>query len=358
VSATKDAGRGAPRGLRSPILHFVIIGAVLFGVLHWREAAKETAPAPSSRPALGAVLAPAETRSPIMFPTERVERLREEFKLEHDRLPTPAELRAFVAQAVDNELLEREARRLGLAHEDSSVRLRLVQKMRAVSENPGQPEDALYKQALRLGLDDDVLIRRLLVEKLRMVLSRGPEDAVVSDADVVAFLERNRARYETPGAVTFAHVFFSTSTDAKRAHAEALSALGQLRSKNMLPPASEELSDAFPLGLEFRGKWESQLAAQFGERFAGRVIAAPVGRWIGPIDSTYGLHLVRVQEKAAGALPSLERVRAQVTRELLEERAGDRFGLAMQRLRGEYDIRVDLPPELVSATPPSLAGKP
>jgi hypothetical protein len=333
------------RWLRSPALHFVLIGGVLFAGAQWlaprgaTRAPAAVAGAPPSAP----LPAPKVERLAIVFTVDRVAQLAHDFENQYGRTPTRAELAGFVNEAADNELLEREARRLDLGAGDPSVRLRLLQKMRVVGFDPTKDEDAHYREALRLGLDDDVMIRRLLREKLRLALSRDPTDAVVTDADLREYVERHRERYERPGAVTFAHVFFSTRDDAKRARTEAESALRELHTRNMTPPASDDLSDAFPLGLAFTARPEDALTAQFGEKFALRVLAAPPGKWIGPIASMYGLHLVRVQERLPAELPTIEILRARAARELLQERAGARLAVAMQRLRAEYDIRIDLP---------------
>jgi hypothetical protein len=301
--------------------------------------------------------APKVERPAIVFTADRVAQLANDFTSQYGRAPSRAELAGFVNEAADNKLLEREARRLDLGAGDPSVRLRLLQKMKVVGFDAAKDEEGHYREALRLGLDDDIMIRRLLREKLRLTLSRDPGDAVVTDADVREYVERHRERYERSGAVTFAHVFFSTRDDAKRARTEAESALRELRAKNMTPPASDELSDAFPLGLAFTARPEDALSAQFGEKFALRVLAAPPGKWVGPIASTYGLHLVRVQEKLAPELPPLEKLRSRAARELLQERSAARLARAMQRLRAEYDIRIDLPRDsAATANNTTLAG--
>lgn len=331
--------------LRSPVLHFVLIGGLLFAGAQWlAPRAVSRAPAAiAGAPASASLPAPKVERPAIVFTADRVAQLADDFTNRYGRAPNRAELAGFVNEAADNELLEREARRLDLGAGDPSVRLRILQKMKVVGFDPVKDEDAHYREALRLGLDDDIMIRRLLREKLRITLSRDPADAVVTDADVRECVERHRERYERSGAVTFAHVFFSTRGDAKRARTEAESALRELRAKNMTPPASDGLSDAFPLGLAFTARPEDALIGQFGEQFARRVLAAAPGKWVGPIASTYGLHLVRVQEKLPAELPPIESLRPRVVRELLQERSAARLAVAMQRLRAEYDIRIDLP---------------
>lgn len=331
-----------PSWLHRPAWHFALLGMALFVASGgWRAAAPARGGAGPA--ASASVPAPGPERAAIVFAADRVARLAGDFLVAYGREPTPAELAAFVDRAVDDELLEREARRLDLGAGDPAIRRRLVQKMRAVSGDPGRPEDELHREALRLGLDDDLVIRRLLREKLRLALRSDPADAVVSDADVRAYVARHRDRFERPGAVAFAHVFFSTHGDGRQARAEAEAALRELSTRRLQPPASDDLSDAFPLGLAFRARPEDALAAQFGEGFAGRVLAAPPRKWVGPIASVYGLHLVWVEARMPGELPPLEQLRPRATRELQDERADARLVLALQRLRAAYDVRVELP---------------
>src|SRR4030095_2752898 len=110
------------------------------------------APPSASLPAVKA------ERPAIVFSVDRVAELANDCTGRYGRAPTRAELASFVNEAVDNELLEREARRLDLGAGDPSVRLRVLQKMKVVAFDPTKDEEWHYREALRLGLDDDIMI--------------------------------------------------------------------------------------------------------------------------------------------------------------------------------------------------------
>jgi hypothetical protein len=341
------------RGLRAPVVHFLLIGGLLFGVSEARRA-RDARPSPAPPPA--AASAPADTRA-IVFSAARVRQLHADFVAQFGKSPTREEFSSFVDQAVDNEVLDREARRLAVGFGDPSVRLRLVQKMRALSTDPSKSEEALYREALALGLDDDLAIRRLLREKMRMLLRRDGGDAPIQEREVREYVERHRDRFARAEAVTFSHVFVSPRVHGARAREEALTVLGELRTRPLLPGASDDLSDPFPLGLELRGWPQATVARQFGDEFATRVLALEPGQWVGPIASTLGLHIVWVHERIAGAMPPLDLVRPQVVRTLTEERAVERVTRGVQRLRSLYEVRVEPPAEL-SAAGWALAQRP
>src|SRR5689334_7906647 len=109
--------------LRSPTLHFVLAGALLFAC----DRAWEHHAAPNAL---------SSPRGFIVISSHRVDATRTAFAARWGSAPARAQLDALIRQAADDEMLFREARRLGLDRQDGSIRLRLIQKARAVSEAP------------------------------------------------------------------------------------------------------------------------------------------------------------------------------------------------------------------------------
>lgn len=321
---------------RHPLLHFLLIGAALFAA---DRAYRATRPPPA--PISVAIPAPRPERDRVALPPEQLDRLRDDFTRQFGRPPTIEEWLGVATLALDESILEAEARRLGLHRGDPAIDRRLVQKMRAVSGRPGADDAVLLDEALKLGLDDDLIVRRLLREKLRLALRSHPEDATVDDQAIGAHVERHRDRYLRPAWVSFAHVFVSTSRRGAQADAHARGLLTRLRS-GVLPPASDDLSDAFPLGLTFREQPEDTLATRFGEQFARSVSRAPVNEWSGPYPSSLGLHLVRTTAKGQGSLPPVEAIRERASLEIREARAQARLNEAMRKLRADYEASATL----------------
>jgi len=338
------------RWVRTPAVHFVLIGGVVFGIAEAMRTHEARLPAGAPPPAATPAAPPAAAGpSAIVFPPARVRQLHADFAAQFGRPPSREEFSSFVDQAIDDEVLEREARRLALGFRDPSIRLRLVQKMRALDRDPAKSEEDLYRDALSLGLEDDLAIRRLLREKMRLLLRRDGGDAPIDDREVQAYVERHRDRFARAEAVTFSHVFVSARVHGERARAEAERLLGELRARPWAPGASDDLSDPFPVGLQLTGWPRATLARHFGDDFAVRVLELRAGQWEGPISSTLGLHLVRVQDRIPGALPPLDAVRPQVVLALSEERAVARVARGIERLRSLYEVRVEPPAELAAA---------
>ncbi len=316
------------RWLRNPILHFVVIGGLLFTVREgWRT--------------LYGTRTSGLGHAPIVISAERIRQLQTDFARQGGVQPTNAQLQALIQEAVDDELLYREARQLRLDFQDRSIRTRLVQKMRAVSADPWQDEEVLYREAVQLGLDDDLVIKRVLRQKMRLLLQQDPHPAPLQEQDIRDYLVRQRERFVQPETVTFSHVFLSARVRGDRLDEKARTALTQLRSRSTQPEAVDTLSDPFPLGLQLRFQSRSMIARYFGVNFAEQVFTLQPGTWAGPIVSPFGLHLVWVHEKVPEQMPSLDMVWQQIAGEIEQERAAERFANGLQRLRRLYDIRVE-----------------
>jgi parvulin-like peptidyl-prolyl isomerase len=78
-----------------------------------------------------------------------------------------------------------------------------------------------------------------------------------------------------------------------------------------------------------------ELAARLGDGFARRVFSLSEGRWWGPIESSYGVHWVRVRERVPARVPDVAEVRGALTRHWMADRDEEALALALAALRGE-----------------------
>ena len=99
--------------LRDPLLHFVVVGAVLFAGYELIN---------------GGELKPSAT-DPVHIGEGEIRWLKDTFANQWQRPPTEDELRGLVAGFLEEELFAREAKALGLDQNDTIVRRRLAQKL-------------------------------------------------------------------------------------------------------------------------------------------------------------------------------------------------------------------------------------
>lgn len=326
-SDAPGAGRRAPRWWRAPALHFSVIGGALFGLV---SLVSESGAAWRPRPT-------------IAVDDARIARLSTTFAQRWGRAPRPEQLTALIEQAIDDEILEREARRLGLAEGDLAIRQRLIAKMRAVTDDPGASEQQLLDMAARLGFDEDVIIARLLRQKMIVLLRRDPRAGTPTDAELETWLREHGERFRQPPTVDFWHVFISRALHGDGLEARAATVARTLRDRALTPEEAMAYSDPFPLAAAWRGRTEAAVARRFGTELAEQVMTRPARTWSDPVATRYGLHLLWVDRRLPSEPPKLETIRAQVVRAYEEARAATRLASELGRLREAYRVEVDRP---------------
>jgi hypothetical protein len=273
------------RWLRAPALHFAVLGALVFAAESWRGAG----PAPAA---------------------------------------------ASLATPSDDELLEREARRLGLDRDDSGIRRRLVRNLRFLGETSNGGEQADYEEALALGLDgSDLVVRRRLVQRLELQAIAWARASEPTDAELAARLAREPERFAQPARIRLVHVFLSR--DRRGASLEAADRALERKLTGLPPERAAALGDPFALGAQLPPRTRAELAASFGDGFARAVDGLPPGRWSGPIASSFGLHRVFVQERTPARAATLEQVRSALREEVFAERARAVLADWLRQLRRE-----------------------
>jgi parvulin-like peptidyl-prolyl isomerase len=264
--------RRRARFLQEPLLHFLVIGAVLFGAYAWLNRNGDNAGAPSLRLA----------ESDVAW-------LKETFALERQREPDEAELRALVRGFLKEELLARQAQELGLDRDDIVVRRRLAQKMTFL----------LQDNSRRAAPSDDDLHR--LYEAQRDLIRSNQAQNNQASAPGTMF---------TRPRISFTHIFFSRDQRADAA-ADAAQALVELSQPDGSAHAAE-LGDRVSIKSEFRNADERAVANQFGTKFAAGIFELAPGPWQGPIESSQGVHLIRITQLVPAQLRPLDEIRGEL----------------------------------------------
>lgn len=258
-----------PSWTREPLVHFLALGAVLYVALTWGGTPVD----PASR----VIEVGPEEQAQIALGFERT----------MGRAPTDVELDAAI---------------------DNFVR-----------------EEVLYREALRLGLDQgDAVVRQRLVAKMDMSASLAAETAEPDEATLRAYFETNADRYGGEELLSFQQQFFGDEASARQAIAQGATQ-GQPIS---LPSEVENL----PL---------REVAGRFGEEFAGNLSGvAADGEWTGPLRSGFGWHLVRLTQRRADPA-GFDEMRERVLNDWRSSEVAARKQRAFEVLRGAYRVEID-----------------
>lgn len=280
--AESTRGAAGRRGwLREPVLHFLLIGALLV-LASW-------------------LWAPREADSDIVIDEPRVERLAQLYALQTGSPPTPAERARLIEDYIRDE--------------------------------------AMYREARWLRLDEgDELVRRRLVQKMDFLIASSEEAAAPSEEQLRRFHREHAAQFTAPARVTLLQVFFSPDTRGNEGAREAAALmLAQHGESNPAVPAA----DRPPLPSRIDNATLEELKLAFGDRpMLQALMDAPVGRWLGPLESGYGWHLLRVIERTPAATWSFEQARADVEaawlRQARARAAEERVAQLMKKYRVVY----------------------
>jgi hypothetical protein len=197
-------------------------------------------------------------------------------------------------------------------------------------------DEVLYREAVRLGLDrGDNVVRQHLVQKaLLLAEDMAGATRTPDDSDLRAFYDSTRERWTQGATVHFIHVF-ANHLDTLRGLDVALQGADISAKGN--PPA---LGDAFPSSRDVTSSREG-IAAVYGESFAAAVFAQPVGSWGEPVESKFGWHRVEVVRRDPGHPASFEEVRPALPLEWALDRRHKAIAAFLQRAFDRYEITID-----------------
>ncbi|HET9062975.1 MAG TPA: peptidylprolyl isomerase [Candidatus Binatia bacterium] len=273
------------RLLKEPLLHFLLVGAGIFIAYNLSSEPGSSAP------------------RHIVVTEGRVEHLATGFARTWQRPPTDSELAGLIDDWVRDEIATREATALGLGQDDTVIRRRLRQKLEFVSE--------------------DIAAQ-----------------AEPTDADLDAYLHAHSELFRVERRLTFSQVYLDPAKHGDNLGRDSEKLLAQLQRAGG-DADSSTLGDSLLLEHTFQSVPASEIAKQFGDEFAAKLGELALGRWQGPVESGYGVHLVLVRERTEGRLPALADVREAVRRERENARRVEANETFYEELSKRYTVTIE-----------------
>lgn len=272
------------RLLKEPLLHFLLLGAVLF--------------------ILSLVVKPSgkvrNEGDQIVVSAARIEQLAAIFTKTWQRPPTTQELKGLI----DDFILE----------------------------------EIYYRQALEMGLDrDDVMIRRRLRQKLEFLTDETATLIEAEDETLQTYLEENPDAFREDSRYSFEQIYFSPDRHGDGLDAHVAAQLTALRAGETLASDSQLLPGSF------KDSPGSVIDRSFGRGFAAQLDDLKPGEWQGPVQSGLGIHLVRVESMSEGTVPELAKIRPQVEREWAHARRLEARESVNTKLLEQYEVTIEWP---------------
>jgi len=275
------------RLLAEPLVHFLLLGALLFAV--FGLAGKSTRGGPGT----------------IVVTRAQIDALAKGFAMTWQRAPSPSELQGLIQDRVREEVYCREAIALGLDKDDTIIRRRLRQKMEFVSEDVAAAVEP-------------------------------------KETDLRAYLKAHPESFRIEPRLTFRHVYLDPERHRGTLAADAAQLLAELNAEGRKADPTKE-GDPFLLDHTFDGVPAGVVAKQFGDAFAAKLAELAPGRWQGPIESGYGAHLVFLAARVEGRSPSFEEARDAVRVEWSHAKRLEANESFYASLLARYTVTVEQP---------------
>lgn len=197
-------------------------------------------------------------------------------------------------------------------------------------------DEVLYREALRLGLDrSDALLRQHLIQKVLLLAEDlGGAGLPPTEQELRQYYEQTRSQWTVPESVRLVHVFAARPATLQALRPRVLE--HEARAPAEVPP----LGEPFPVSREVV-QHATRLAQDFGPQFAQALQALPVGEWSEPIPSRYGWHLVKVRARSPQRPASFEEVQRELVLEYALARRRRVVDTFVERALRRYTLTVE-----------------
>lgn len=271
--------------VRDPLTHFVVAAALIFAAYSFWQARSDRA------------------NSTIVITAAEVERLAALYTSEAGALPSESDMAAMVSDLVRDEALSREARRLGLDR-------------------------------------DDTIITRRLAQKMSFVVSDLAEDPEPTDEVLRSWYTDHAERFTSPAALTFSQIYFSPDERGASALSDAQETMQRLNVSTDIP--SSDFGDPFMLQRQYGDVPVREVARQFGGEFAKSLSElTPSNQWQGPVQSAFGVHLVKLNSSTPSSVPPFEDIVALVRKDWREDTRRRANEQAVQDIISRYTVEIE-----------------
>jgi hypothetical protein len=307
--------------LRSPALHFAVLGTILFVLIS----------------------PPASTPPPrLVIPASSVEMALEEYQNLGGHVLSKEEKQAVVDAVVEQEVLYAYAQRLGMG-KDPAVERRLAQIATFVADNPEEAKSSEERadEAAMLGLGEgDLVVRRILIDGAKRLIRAAVLIREPSEAALESHLREYPEDFLTTEQWRISQVTVDASVHRENTERDARRLLEHLRKGVVVPEETAEMGDPSFVASSLPALSARDLERRFGRRFAEALAGLPAGSWEGPISSRYGLHLVFIEEHFSARVPQLDEVRNEVRARLREKLADEWLAVRLEQLRSEFTVEI------------------
>ncbi len=277
-----------------------------------------------------------------------LERLVSSFREREPALGTGSEQAKATLEDIRQQQLENLIQQRLLAQE--ARRLKIVPKPEEVDKamigfKSTLPNEAAFQDMLTKSGKSAADVRRLIAEELaiRELSKRLTADVTVPESEIAAVYKSSPDDFKIEEMQAH-HILFMLkpgSPPAERARQlnrlQTVLKLAQAKGADFEKLARQYSED--PTAKANGGNLGTFERRQMVESFSNAAFKLPVGKVVGPVETEYGLHIVRVNAKPAPRMVPLAQVRETIQMVLLKQKVQQRLEQKVKQLRAAAKIK-------------------
>ncbi len=199
-------------------------------------------------------------------------------------------------------------------------------------------EHFLLKEAVRRKLDKDVDVKDLIeAARKKILIAKLAEKEVdekirLDGQDVAKYYEFHKSEFMTPLLLRASHILVKTQEEANslKSQLDAGGDFEELARQHSVDTTAPRGGD---LGFFQKG--------QFVPEFEAAVFALKKGEVSLPVKTTFGYHIIRLNDRAEPRLRELKSVKNLVEERLVNEKRSSSFKAFIEKLKGNVKVDID-----------------
>ncbi len=231
----------------------------------------------------------------------------------------------ILAQMIRDELIRQGARRYGIEVTDEQVAAEL-ERVRSQFGSDSSLEEALSQYGMTMDSLREQLKMNLLLEAI------ATRDVKVTEDDLKKYYDEHKDEFKEEEQIKARHILVADEKAAEevRKQLAAGADFAELAKAKSTDSATKDAGG----DLGYFGKGVMDPA------FEKAAFALKIGETSGPVKSSYGYHIIRVEDRKPERIPPLEEIRAKVERNFKQEK-GKPTSAVIDELKDASQIKIN-----------------
>lgn len=196
--------------------------------------------------------------------------------------------------------------------------------------------ELMYNHGKELGIESSeeflVQIEKAKKEILtQMTINSELSKITVSEEEIKEYYENNKEKFQEAEQVRAKHILVDTEEEAKSIKAQIEGGLSfeEAAQNNSKCPSASNGGD---LGFFTRGRMVPE--------FENAAFELNVGEVSAPVQTQFGFHLIKVEEKKEASVKSFEEVEQMIGGTVLQEKQASKYYELVEELKGKFNVQM------------------